>query len=94
MQISEAVVIGVPDVNSGERVIAILLPKDSSDTQSLSMESIRQFLADRLAPYKQPKSIFIAKSIPRNALGKVYKHIQKQILNIISIVFNRFIFQG
>ena len=35
---------------------------------------LRRFLADRLAPYKQPRLVHAVETLPRNALGKVQKH--------------------
>ena len=46
--------------------------KDSQDI--LLLQAMRQFLADKLAPYKQPRRYAVVPSIPRNALGKVGQH--------------------
>jgi acyl-coenzyme A synthetase/AMP-(fatty) acid ligase len=38
------------------------------------LAALRAFLADRLAPFKQPRLVHAVGALPRNALGKVQKH--------------------
>jgi malonyl-CoA/methylmalonyl-CoA synthetase len=68
--VSDCAVVGVPDVDWGERVCVAVEPTGSA---SVSANAIRQFAKDRLAPYKVPKDIVIVSALPRNALGKVTK---------------------
>ena len=39
----------------------------------VSIHEIEDFLADKLARYKQPKHVAIADALPRNAMGKAQK---------------------
>lgn len=64
--IVEAVVFGVRDVCSGEKVKAVLVTP-----HSLSHEAVRQHCARHLAPFKCPSIIEIRDGLPRNSLGKV-----------------------
>ena len=41
--------------------------------QTISKETISDFLKDKIAKFKQPKAIFFAASLPRNTMGKVQK---------------------
>ncbi len=69
-QVAEAAVIGVPDVEWGEEVKAILVPKAG---QKPSPEELTAFVKARLASYKAPKYYAFADELPRNYLGKVLK---------------------
>ncbi len=70
-KVAEAAVIGVPDVEWGEEVKAIIIPKDPRDLPSL--EELTAFVKGRLASYKAPKYYAFVSDLPRNYLGKVLK---------------------
>jgi acyl-CoA synthetase (AMP-forming)/AMP-acid ligase II len=57
----------------GERVKAVVIPRPGATP---SEDSIRAFAAETLADYKIPEIIEIrSESLPRNATGKVMKHV-------------------
>lgn len=75
--VKEAAVIGQPDPIYGETVLAVLALR-TGDTHTathtvVDTDSIRAFLANKIASYKQPRSVIIVDSIPRNHMGKVNK---------------------
>ena len=43
-------------------------------TGSLNLDALREFIGDRLAPFKHPRALYRIEALPRNALGKVQKH--------------------
>ena len=67
----DCAVVGVADVEWGERVCAAVVPDDAGDPPS--PEELRTFAKRRLAPHKVPKEIRIVQRLPRNAMGKVVK---------------------
>ena len=67
--VREAAVVGVPDVDWGERVCAAIVCGDSPPES----ESLRTWCKERMAPYKVPRAFKHAKRLPRNAMGKVTK---------------------
>jgi malonyl-CoA/methylmalonyl-CoA synthetase len=67
--IEDAAVVGTPSDEWGERVTAYVVSRDAP-----TPEALRAFLAERLAPYKQPRLLHVVEALPRNALGKVQKH--------------------
>jgi malonyl-CoA/methylmalonyl-CoA synthetase len=69
-EVAEAAVVGVFDPDLGERVVATVVPRPGA---SLEAASALAWAKDRLAPYKRPRRIEIAASLPRNAMGKVQK---------------------
>jgi fatty-acyl-CoA synthase len=68
--IKEVAVIGVQDPRWGETVRAIVVVKDGV---SLTEADVIEFSRDRLARYKQPKSVVFIDVLPRNPAGKVLK---------------------
>jgi fatty-acyl-CoA synthase len=68
--IAEVGVIGEPDPQWGERVVAVVALKPGA---ALDLETLRGFAAERLAPYKLPKRLELVAALPRNATGKILK---------------------
>jgi bile acid-coenzyme A ligase len=68
-KVADVAVIGLKDDEWGRRVHAILQPADPADPPTL--DEVRAYAKDRLAPYKVPKSIEVVDEIPRSAATKV-----------------------
>ncbi len=68
--VGEAAVIGVPDVEWGEEVKAVLVAEGGDKP---SPEELTTFVKQRLASFKAPKYYAFADDLPRNYLGKVLK---------------------
>jgi fatty-acyl-CoA synthase len=66
--ILDAVVVGAPDERWGQRVVAIVSPREP-DTRPPD-ETVRQFLRAHLAGYKLPKDIIWVPQVKRSAAGK------------------------
>ncbi|MFL6239367.1 MAG: class I adenylate-forming enzyme family protein [Actinomycetes bacterium] len=70
--IIEAAVVGVPHAMLGQDVCAVIRQPDG--TAPLDVDSLRDFLADRLADYKRPRRVVVTREpLPRNAMGKLDK---------------------
>ncbi|MEO8602530.1 MAG: AMP-binding protein [bacterium] len=71
-QIADVAVIGVPDVQSGERVCACIVLKPGS--AALDLATVRSFMQRRgVMTQKIPEQIELLDELPRNATGKVRK---------------------
>jgi malonyl-CoA/methylmalonyl-CoA synthetase len=69
-EIQECAVVGVEDLEWGERVCAALVLRSVS---SLTLASFRSWAKEQLAVYKVPTRILTVEELPRNAMGKVTK---------------------
>jgi malonyl-CoA/methylmalonyl-CoA synthetase len=68
--IAECAVVGVADIDWGERVCAAIELRTGHD---LALEGLRTWARERLAPYKLPRALCAVAALPRNAMGKVTK---------------------
>ena len=73
--IDEAAVIGVPDVDWGETVRAVVVPRQGRQVQA---EEVIEFCRRRLASFKKPESVVVVDELPRNQLGKVLKRVLRE----------------
>ncbi|MEM7280329.1 MAG: AMP-binding protein [Pseudomonadota bacterium] len=77
-QVEESAVVGVPDKDFGERVIAVVVPK--GDTEGLETK-LKSVCKQELANFKVPKRFVFVDELPRNAMGKVQKNILRDRLH-------------
>ncbi|WP_394837860.1 acyl-CoA synthetase [Pendulispora rubella] len=78
--IREVAVVGVPDENWGDRVVACVVAHEGRAGECAT-ELVRTFAKQSLAPYKVPKQVVLMTELPRNAMGKVQKpELTKQLL--------------
>ncbi len=69
--LAEAAVIALPDADTGEAVVAIVVARDGC---APTVSALQAFAAARLASYKRPQRIHIrSSSLPRNPVGKLLK---------------------
>lgn len=65
--ILDAVVVGVDDERYGQKVVAVCKTRSGD---ALELEPLREFLRDRLAPYKLPRAVVCLEDIKRSPAGK------------------------
>ena len=76
--IDEAAIIGVPDLDWGERIRAIVVPKRG---MRIDESDVIEYCRSRLSSFKKPESIVVVDELPRNPLGKVLKRVLKENYN-------------
>lgn len=69
--VQAAAVIGHPDEQTGERVLAFV--SAGSGRRGLSVADLQQHCRSRLARYKCPREIFVVERMPRSVTGKIRK---------------------
>lgn len=70
--VADAAVFGVPDDEWGERVHAVVAPRQGRDVAPADLEG---FLAGRLAGFKHPRSWEVRAELPRTESGKLLKRV-------------------
>jgi fatty acid CoA ligase FadD36 len=71
--VQEAAVVGLPDEDLGQRIVAYVV--GSAD---LNTDELINYVAQELSVHKRPREVRIVDALPRNAMGKVLK---KQLLS-------------
>ncbi len=73
--VKESAVIGLPDKDFGEVVVAVVVLVEGA---SWSADGVRSAIRDRAANFKVPKKILFVDELPRNAMGKVQKDVLRK----------------
>jgi malonyl-CoA/methylmalonyl-CoA synthetase len=71
--VAEVAVVGVPDDDLGERVVAYVVPGSGVATGETDAGALTEHVASLLAPHKRPREVRFVDALPRNDMGKVVK---------------------
>ncbi len=66
--VKEAAAFSVPHPRLGENVAAAVVLKSETNT---TIQEIKTFLADHLAPFKIPQHVFVVPKLPKGSTGKI-----------------------
>ncbi|WP_246081575.1 AMP-binding protein [Nocardioides litoris] len=70
--VEEAAVVGVPDDDLGQRIVAYVVGPGLAGRAGVDDELVA-LVADRLSAHKRPRRVVVVDALPRNAMGKVVK---------------------
>ena len=68
--VADAAVIGIPDESAGELPKAFLVKKEE-----VNEDQIKEFVADRVAPYKKIRLVEFVETIPKAPSGKILRRV-------------------
>lgn len=69
-KVQDVQVIGVPDDQYGEEIMACIILKEG---ESMTVDEMKQYIRDHMAKHKVPKYIDFVDNFPMNAAGKILK---------------------
>ena len=67
--------IGVPDEQYGEEIMACIILKDG---ETMTVEEMKGYINDHMARHKVPKYVDFVDSFPTNAAGKILKYKMRE----------------
>lgn len=74
-QVADAAVIGAPDEDMGEKVVAVVQPLDIANNTPEFAQELEAYLRQSLSGVKIPRQIDFRAELPREATGKLYKRL-------------------
>lgn len=74
-KVSDVQVIGVPDKQYGEEIMACVIVKEG---ETLTEDELREYIRSHIAKHKCPKYIEFTDSFPMNAAGKILKYKMRE----------------
>jgi long-chain acyl-CoA synthetase len=77
--VAEAVVVGVPDDEWGECVVAFVVPREGAEVDTAALDAR---CLDAIARFKRPRRYLVIDELPRNSAGKVVKNELKRIEHV------------
>ncbi len=73
--VSDVQVIGVPDEQYGEEIMACIILKEG---ESLTEADVKKYVLDHMAKHKVPKYVDFVDAFPMNAAGKILKYKMRE----------------
>jgi fatty-acyl-CoA synthase len=74
-KVLEAAVIGVPNPDWGETVMAIIVLKPG---EKMTQEEVIEFCRQNMASYKKPRQVEFVNELPKSSTNKVLKYVLRE----------------
>jgi long-chain acyl-CoA synthetase len=74
-KVADAAVIGAPDEEMGEKVVAVIQPLDAATADDALRQELIAWLKPQLSGVKMPRKVDFVEELPRHPTGKLYKRL-------------------
>ncbi|MDP4110066.1 MAG: AMP-dependent synthetase, partial [Bacillota bacterium] len=74
-QVKDVQVIGVPDKQYGEEIMACVILKEGA---ALTADELKEYIRSHMAKHKTPRYIDFISDFPQNAAGKILKYKMRE----------------
>ena len=74
-KVKDVQVIGVPDEQYGEEIMACIILKDG---EQMTADEMKKYIMDHMAKHKVPRYIDFVDSFPMNVAGKILKYKMRE----------------
>ncbi len=75
-KVKDVQVIGVPDEQYGEEIMAVIIPKEGEE---ITVDEIKTYVKEHMAKHKTPRYVSFVKEFPMNAAGKILKYKMREM---------------
>ena len=75
-KVSDVQVVGVPDKQYGEEIMAWIIPKAGV---TITEDEIKDYVKNHMAKHKTPRYVVFVDSFPMNAAGKILKYKMREM---------------
>jgi long-chain acyl-CoA synthetase len=76
--VMDVAVVGAPDPEMGEKVVAVVQPVDFASADAALAEELIMFARERLSHVKVPRLVEFTHELPRHPNGKLYKRLLRE----------------
>ena len=74
-KVSDVQVIGVPDEQYGEEIMACIILKEG---ETMTADEMKTYIRDHMAKHKVPRYVDFVDSFPMNVAGKILKYKMRE----------------
>lgn len=85
-KVRDVAVIGAPDPDMGERVVAVIELRDTADASDALKADLTVYLRERLGGLKTPRQIDFIDALPREPTGKLFKRLLRDRYRVETIL--------
>ncbi|MBP0457091.1 AMP-binding protein [Streptomyces montanisoli] len=77
--VAEAAVVGRPDERRGQIVAAYVVVREGVARDEATARALKDFVRDRLVPYKSPRAVVFLDALPRTPTGKLQRFLLREL---------------